>query len=294
MPLKKLSFIILIIISFGLLVVCQSKPEAPSIEDQWAISYHARSMNSPEKAERMNKTGCAHCHTAQGYWEVILEGKESTAPYEDATGLNCIACHYPGEEGAKVGKLRAGSVQDACNKCHNILLINEPDDLSWCSQGFIFHGDGGKEFPGKAYPKSAHSTVENNCASCHMAPAAEGVDARYVGGHTFRVISKDTDPRILNPTQCLNCHETISLAWVQERQEKVKALMEQLAGLLPQRPAEGEDKTEPKLPADPTLTVDQAKAAFNYWMIQRDASYGVHNPVYTKRLLEDSIEALSN
>ena len=50
---------------------------------QWAISAHAGSMDTPEEKERMNKTGCAHCHTAQGYWEVILAGKDSTAPYKN-------------------------------------------------------------------------------------------------------------------------------------------------------------------------------------------------------------------
>jgi hypothetical protein len=48
-------------------------------------------MNEPEERERMNKTGCAHCHTAQGYWEVIIGGEESTAPYDSTDGITCDA-----------------------------------------------------------------------------------------------------------------------------------------------------------------------------------------------------------
>jgi hypothetical protein len=258
------------------------------IKAQWAASPHAGSMSDAEERRRMNMPECAHCHTAQGYWEVILAGKPSSAPYEQATGLTCVACH----EDDRSGQLRVDSVGRACIGCHDILVVNQADELSWCSQGAVVLGRGGREPAGFDQPDSSHAGIIEGCAACHMAPA-NAADPLQVGGHTSRVMTKGQSPRVLNSTACRGCHETMSVDQVASSQAEVRELLERLAALLPQKPHSQDDsRSEPRYPADPALSETEAMASFNYYLIHKDGSYGVHNPIYTRRLLKSSITAL--
>lgn len=243
----------------------------------------------------MNKTGCAHCHTAQGYWEVILNGKTSTAPYKNVTGITCIACHKAGPDGHPIGKeLRSGSIQSACTGCHNILVQNDAEDFSHCPQGDMLEGTGGDEFKGYEYSTGAHSEIPRNCVGCHMAPAPGTESALKLGGHTFRVISKGETPRRFNPNGCSDCHDDITFSWVKKKQAETRKLMETLRLLLPQKPKSKHPRSEsPRFPKDPSLNSIEAKAAYNYYTILLDGTYGVHNPVYIRQLLESSIDALN-
>jgi len=68
---------------------------------------------------------------------------------------------------------------------------------------------------------------------------------------------------------------------------------EALALLLPQRPdPEDPGRTVPRFPADPSLSEGQASASYNYWLVEKDGSLGVHNPAYSRTLLLGSIEAM--
>jgi hypothetical protein len=269
----------------------QTASAGTDIEAQWAVSPHAGSMSDAEERVRMNMPECAHCHTAQGYWEVILAGKPSSAPYDDATGLTCEACHSHSDQ---PGQLRVEDVDQACVGCHDILVVNQPDELSWCSQVDVVLGSGGREPAGFELPDSSHAGIIKRCAACHMAPAATG-DALKVGGHTFRVMTKGAAPRILNPAPCLTCHEGMSVERIASSQAEVRELLDSLAGLLPDKPHSQDDsRREPRYPADPILSKTEAMASFNYYLIHKDGTYGVHNPIYTRRLLAASIAALAN
>ncbi len=96
---------------------CAALQSQESVYRQWQNSPHALSMDTQDEHERLNQTGCAHCHTAQGFHEVTLAGLESTAPYGDVVGLTCQACHMDGVAPDPVGPLRAGSARDACRGC---------------------------------------------------------------------------------------------------------------------------------------------------------------------------------
>ena len=267
--------------------------QAQGIRQQWENSPHARSMDTPEEQARMNRTGCAHCHSAEGYQEVILAGQESTAPYAEPTGLTCQACHTPREEGVPRGALRAGTPRQACLGCHDELVINTPEELSWTSQEAVFNGTGGAQIPGREYATSKHAELEKGCVDCHMASASEGVDAGRTGGHTFWVKTKGEEPALFNPGGCTSCHGGITLERMASSQQEVSELLASLAGLLPQKPHPTEaDATEPRYPADPSLDEVTARASYNYWLIQKDGSLGVHNPRYARALLEASIEEL--
>lgn len=264
-----------------------------SIRSQWRNSPHAGSMDTPEEAGRMNQPGCARCHTAQGYHREILSGLASAAPYPDPVGLTCITCHLEGSEAGRVGALRTGGSREACRRCHDEVVVNRPDDLSWCSQWGVFDGTGGREAPGRDYPASAHTDLESGCVSCHMAGAGEGLDPLAVGGHTFRVKTKGEAPAVLNGWPCQPCHAGMTMDRLEDSQARVRDLLDTLGALLPQKTHPTDpDATEPKYPSDRSLTAAQARASYNYWLVQKDGSLGVHNPQYTRALLEGSIEEL--
>lgn len=256
------------------------------IQEQWKNSHHAMSMDSPEKSTRMNTPECAHCHTAQGYWEVILEGKESTAPYEDALGLSCEACHFVDQIKDGHAALRSGAPERACTGCHDILVQNDEEGFSSCLQGAMLRGEGGEEFEGRKYETSAHSQVDKSCVGCHMAQVSDNKHSIHVGGHTFRVITKQKTPRIFNPAGCLICHDSMTFDEIEKSQNKILILMDALREHLPK------DKGEPRFPKDPSLSLNESKAAYNYYFILKDGTSGLHNPIYIRKLLEDSIAAL--
>lgn len=263
------------------------------IRDQWQHSPHAGSMDTPDEVVRMNQPGCARCHTAQGYQREILGGEASGAPYSDPAGLTCVACHAPGSEGSGVGPLRAGAPRDACRGCHDELVTNLSDDLSWCSQWGIFDGTGGAENPATSYPASAHTDMEAGCISCHMASAGDGLDPLAVGGHTFRVKTKGESPAIFNNGPCQSCHEGMTADQLEASQNGVQSLLDSLAAMLPQKPHPTDHtSTEPKYPADQSLSEAQTRASYNYWLVQKDGSLGVHNPRYTRALLTASLKEL--
>ena len=297
MKFKKNTFLLLLmgmIFGYSSLGLSLDKERGNLIYQQWETSAHAQSMSTPEERERMNKTGCAHCHTAQGYWEVILAGKKSTAPYEDPTGITCQACHVYDNGSGEIRGLKAGNVKNACTGCHNILVQNDTKGFSSCPQGSIVKGAGGEEFEQKIYPSGKHSRIIRNCAGCHMAllPARDLINK--VGGHTFRVLTKGKSPRILNNRGCLKCHRNMNLTVIEKFQKKIKILLDTLSSYLPQREIV-EDKMvskKPRFPRDPSLNKIEAMAAFNYYQVEKDGTFGVHNPPYIKKLLKDSIEAL--
>jgi formate-dependent nitrite reductase cytochrome c552 subunit len=286
-------FIIVVGIIIGLIITPHPKFQAREsmslIQKQWTVSLHAGSLDTPEESERMNQPGCAHCHTAQGYWREILEGEPSAAPYENAIGITCEACHFP--DGLELGDaaLRAGTARTACTGCHDILVQNDTGGFSSCLQGSMLRGEGGSEFEGRDYPAGPHGRIAERCVGCHMAPSPEGDAALKLGGHTFRVITKGEEPHLFNNAACRECHEELTLEDVRQSQAEVRELMERLAGLLPRL-----DSGEPRLPEDPTLSEKEAKAAYNYYFVQKDGTLGVHNPEYIRALLTDSISILGS
>ena len=282
---RSITVFIILVLSFNGNIY-SSNNSTINYHSQWQNSPHAGSCSTTEETVRMNNPGCAHCHTVQGYQEVILQGKESSAPYKNVEGLTCKACHEN-----ENNKLRAGSVKEACDGCHNELATNEHDRLSWCSQFGTFLGEG-KTFSGARYRMSSHTGLENGCVDCHMAEAPDSLET-LVGGHTFRVMTKGDSATVFNNFPCRPCHNEVGLDFFRRSQTEVKELLISLAELLPQRPSRRDSTvTEPKYPADSTLTEIQSKASYNYYMIQRDGTFGVHNPFYVRDLLNSSIDAV--
>jgi len=64
-------------------------------------------------------------------------------------------------------------------------------------------------------------------------------------------------------------------------------MMQELRSLLPRQ-----EDGEPRFPPDPSLSPTESKAAYNYYFILKDGTWGLHNPAHFRRLLQDSLSAL--
>jgi hypothetical protein len=171
-------------------------------------------------------------------------------------------------------------------------------------------GEDGMEAPGYDYPSSAHTDIEERCASCHMAHAPDYLHAAFadsglaeaqqvVGGHTFRIVGEidsalaeaaGLEPgMVLNDEGCIECHGEVSLEFVELSQMKVHDLMDELKALLPVYPIDGRRGGEPVLPAADSMSAAEEMGAYNWTFVNNDGSYGVHNMAYTIALLKSSI-----
>jgi hypothetical protein len=177
----------------------------------------------------------------------------------------------------------------------------------------------GWEFPGYVYTNSSHSAIEDRCVTCHMAQSPSNIVAmnsnytipdtmlNKLGGHSFRVAytAPGATTPVLNPTGCINCHGTVTMAFVELTQTKTQNLLATLATFIPKRDSVGtmilfQDTVAyqnwkysatfgfAKRP----LTTAELAAAYNYQFVSNDGSYGVHNFKYTEELLNSSIDQL--
>jgi predicted CXXCH cytochrome family protein len=271
----------------GVCVVCHDSDPNSTLFHEWSHSSHAFSLSTPQKRETKNQPGCSLCHVTQRYWETILNKKGEGGPYTHETGITCSTCHDPHDSTGKDSLLRVGKADNVCTGCHDQIVINEGFFFMAHPNGSVVKGTAGVSITGEVIPSGKHSQVKKNCVGCHMAKPSS-LHKGGIGGHTFRVLSKDKENPILNTKACLDCHKTMDLNLLKSSQEEIKKLLKTLADLLPQK----ENRKKPKLPKDESLSEIQAKASFNYYVILADNTYGLHNPGYVKKLLETSIEAL--
>jgi hypothetical protein len=184
---------------------------------------------------------------------------------------------------------------------------------------------GGWELPGYSYENSSHSNIEERCVTCHMAKSptyianeASGFTKgdslmTKLGRHTFMVAyDAPNGTTILNPTGCVECHGTVAIDFVEKTGDKTQEMLDALYTLLPKRDSTISlvDNYVSGSPISPTdtitwqnsaktpaaakraLTTVERAAAYNFIFVKNDKSGGVHNFLYTKGLLESSIEQL--
>jgi predicted CXXCH cytochrome family protein len=279
----------------------------------WNESAHAISMANGAEYQYMNRSGCSQCHTANGFIEQMIEGG-TAGEYADPYPVTCAACHDPHSD-KNPHQLRRASVAEACTGCHTTRLSSY-SGLHHSHQGQMLIGADGTAFPGEpldgvgdwtgwelpgyTYENSTHGAIEERCVTCHMAntptydPTFATPDTllNRIGGHTFAVVWDNDTPTeptddILNYVGCEECHGQITLAPVRLTQQKTMDLLDDLNALLPQR----SDST-PVHPQDPSLSTIQKAGSYNWYFVANDGSYGTHNFLYSKGLLESSIEQL--
>jgi len=250
---------------------------------------------------RGTSAGCAGCHSGGGFSAMVAAGLTPDAVEAgdpNPTRQDCRACHqihtgyteadWALETTASV-KLYAfedvtydGGKGNLCASCHQPRRgIDAPDadgminvsSTHWGPhhgpQSAMMLGVGGAG--DVAGGPGAHTMlVKGTCVTCHI-----GKDMNH-----------DFEPEI---SACVTCHSDATNFDVDGLQTEVAALIAELAELLKGKGLLDEEG-EPVVGKYPAA---QASALWNYILIEiEDGSLGVHNPGYTKALLEASIAAL--
>jgi predicted CXXCH cytochrome family protein len=247
----------------------------------------------------------------------------SLLPDPDGKSIACSACHNPHGSATRSNPfaLRMGGADALCATCHeekwhNVLL-----------RGTAGQTGSAYEYPGSDYNLSNPHLFQGGCVYCHMDTTSTALDdkgIRQVGGHTLRMRAvgeggslggygptKDNPDQartgeeaanILNLTPCLNCHQTDSFNINRQQQENFTlwlhlgaTLKEHNNGLLPGFKPGDKCATCHRggtLPfdTDPELRLENAYT--NYKLIGNDRSWGIHNPAYTRTLLQDALQSL--
>ena len=124
---------------------------------------------------------------------------------------------------------------------------------------------------GSGYPTAGDAAHRNgaSCTSCHMGTPTNETN----GSHTW----------IATNNTCIECHT----GSVPSEVSGLAGLMTELAGKL-----ETIGVVHDGHPVAGTYALVEAQAAWNYLFILEDASNGIHNPVYARTLIQNSINAL--
>jgi len=250
---------------------------------------------------RGTSAGCAGCHSGGGFSAMVAAGLTPDAVEAgdpNPTRQDCRACHqihtsyteadWALETTAPV-KLYAfedvtydGGKGNLCANCHQPRrLIAAPDadgminvnSSHWGPhhgpQSAMVLGVGGAG--DVAGGPGAHAMlVKGTCVTCHV---GKGMN------HTF-------EPSV---SACVTCHSDATNFDVDGLQTEVAALIAELAELLKGKGLLDEEGH----PVVGNYPAAQASALWNYILIEiEDGSLGVHNPGYTKALLEASIAAM--
>ena len=285
---------------------------------QWETSVHATGGN----AGYANRSGCVQCHTSQGFLEAVAEG--STASISIPTEpqqINCYTCHKihdtftasdwaltkPGAQvldvkyaGADVTWNKQGSNQ--CVQCHQARPISSPPvlngpDYTITSSGTrigphhsptpnLILGKDAYEIPGTAFPTTNPHSTANGCLSCHMA-----TPYGYTGGgHSFNMKYDRHGTETLLATGCLVCHTTYTDATIAAKMATLQGEVEtKLASLQAKLLAAGIYNETTGLASPGTYKANIVLAYINFITIEEDRSEGMHNPGYTKILLDNAI-----
>jgi hypothetical protein len=180
--------------------------------------------------------------------------------YDGGTGNICANCHQPRRQ-----------IEEANNG------IIEVTSTFWGPHhgpnSTLLLGIGGAgEVEGS--PSAHYSTVEDTCVTCHL---GENDD------HSL-------EPNIVT---CQGCHadaETYDINGLQTEIQAKLAELEEALIAMDMLESDGENR----YPIPGTYQVTESQALWNYIFIGvEDSSFGVHNPTYTKALLDWSIDALN-
>ncbi len=288
---------------------------------QWEKSLHA----TGEDAAYANRVTCVQCHTSQGFLEAVAEG--STANISIPTNpmqINCYTCHKihdtftdddwaltkPGAEqlilkyaGAVVTYNKGNSNQ--CVACHQARDVVAPaidgDDFVIASNNTrlgVHHAPMsnfllGKipfELPGTAAPSTNPHLDNDGCITCHMATPY----GYLAGGHNMGMSYDSHGTETLLSTGCLTCHTTYTATTITEKLNVLREeVSSKLADLETQLTTYGIYNPANGLANPGTYKANAVLAYLNFNAVNEDKSLGVHNPEYTKVLLDNSIAAMT-
>lgn len=298
---------------------CHDSGEHHFFPEQWDNSGHGQHPY-PE-----NRNSCAPCHNGQGFVDYIKGGKEPLVDgYEYDMAITCATCHDPHNAtldyqlrtldvtlADSITTITEGGYGKLCMNCHKSRRDAVEYVAAYLSNASHFGPHHGPQADmlsasnvwtfGQILPTSPHlMDAENSCVSCHMYSSEEAEGIPLFGGHTFSM----TDPGGNdNVEACSTCHGDIGTSFADKKyyingnadlngngvaeglQIEIQGLLDYLATFLP-------IDEEGEVVIDSTVTLNVAAATYNYLVVLKDRSLGVHNPAFAFALLKASIEAV--
>jgi len=269
----------------------------------WEESKHG---SGTAAAYAGGRGGCTACHSGASFSAMVAAG-QTPDTFEGVAGVtrqDCRACHqihttYTGDDWAleTTGAVSLYAIEGAtfdggegnlCVQCHQPrrdFPVAENGVVTGISshwgphhgpQSAMLMGVAGAGAEGK--PGAHYSMVENTCVACHMGEGAN---------HTY-------EPEVATCQACHSDAENFDIGGVQtEVQAMLDELGEQLValGALSENSADGHPTTEVQENGAPE---NVATALWNWiYVAHEDKSLGVHNPAYTKALLQAGLDALA-
>jgi hypothetical protein len=267
--------------------------------NSWEESLHG---SGTATAYAGGRAACSGCHSGGGFAGALAAGVSPAIAQESAdpnpSRPDCRACHaihtsYTGEDWALTTTDPVvflafedvtfdGGQGNLCANCHQARRdVDEADadgnveitSTHWGPhhgpQSNMLYGlAGGGEVEGSP---SAHATmVEDTCVACHL---GEG------DNHTF-------EPDV---AACQECHADAEDFDINGLQTEVQAGLDELEEALLAKGWLDEEGH----PAVEAIPAPEAYALWNWiYIAHEDKSLGVHNPSYTKALIEESLAAL--
>jgi len=251
-----------------------------------------------------NGASCAICHTNEGFMLSLDMGTDIGVDVENPSTIQCRTCHEIHETftdddwalrvTAPVDLVLAGETVDygmgnLCATCHQsrwayeVPVMGAAADVEITSTRFgPHHGPqsamlAGLDGYGGYSGSNVHlDFVPEGCPTCHMADAY----GKQAGGHSMVMAYEYHGHEEPNVAGCIPCHADLETFDRNGVITEVEELLAELKGLLV---AQG-------LLTESDSTV--AGAVWNYKLVTEDKSKGIHNPAYTKFLLNTAIDAL--
>ena len=259
---------------------------------------------------------CYKCHYTEGF--ITASKAKSFDKYRfpfgtevphDTPNVGCDVCHDPHRQaqGNPAG-IRTGTAESLCVTCHEMKWQNATYAAEADRIGNGYHWADYSAYRGEGNP---HYNSKG-CVLCHMAADVQTADNNGVvmtGQHTLRMRDNGpdgdpgTDDDVLNIAVCRTCHaglDTFDRNGVQSaNRQKVKQLGELLKaenhGFMPPFQP-GKCATCHRGSNLPFINDDDEETLkrtyLNFSLVLNDRSFGIHNPGYIGRLLDDSIAAV--
>ena len=157
-----------------------------------------------------------------------------------------------------------------------------------------------------SYANSMHSSsTDVNCTTCHMASGAGSGGNFALGGHSNNVSDGDWDEgtKSVNTNGCIECHpdkttNSDMTDFVSTTRDANMILIDNLRVALYALGYLDEDdyiaNSNVTVSDDNPLVVSQQHAAaiYNFKFVTEDKSGLIHNPIYAKALIQNSLDAL--
>lgn len=267
--------------------------------------------------EQQSGISCATCHDPHAF----------TDSHDGSYGPASNQLRIVGEVTAPIGWKVDADLAATCVRCHanNRTPQNLKDFIDGSrtrgthenTQADVFYGKGYYDYDGRLKTSNSfHTTLKEACITCHMAPnpvenpgpdglkgTRDDVKVLSVGGHTWKMENEWKGKVWENTDACATCHAGTTTfnrpatgdydgnGKIQGVEDEVKGLMAVLAAQLPKDPATGGVLFTPISNANSTEA--QRKALWNYSLILRDNSNGIHNTSFAVQLLQKTYKELT-